>query len=185
MTTVKIIEGTPETRPTIALPFSYFELSAAGREAVWQRIEAWVSYRWGARSCTFIVETGTRRTWRPPLHPFTVETVEAWTGEAWEPVTLAPDYSGGVTLGYATAYRFTGVLGTDDAPPADVVEAYRRLADYFVAVRIHSPMIGSARHEQHAANGASVAIERAPTWTARAMQQSGAADLLRNYRRAP
>jgi hypothetical protein len=46
-------------------------------------------------------------------------------------------------------------------------------------------MIGSARHEQHAANGASVAIERSPTWTARAMSQSGAADLLRNYRRAP
>jgi hypothetical protein len=128
VTTVKTIEGTPETRPSITLPFSYLDLNAAGREAVWQRIEAWVAYRWGSRSCTFIVEAGgSRRAWRQPLHPFVVETVEAWTGEAWEAVTLAPDYAGGVVLGYADAYRFTGILGTDDTPPADVVEAYRRL----------------------------------------------------------
>ena len=184
MTTIQTIEGVPEARPTIVLPFSYLELSAAGREAVWKRIEAWVAYRWGARSCIFIVQSGTRRAWRPPLHPFTVETVEAWVGDAWEAVSLAPDFAGGVVLEYADAYRFTGILGTDDTPPADVVEAYRRLAEHFVAIRVHSPMLGSSKHEQHD-GGRSIAIERAPTWTAKAMQNSGAADLLRNYRRAP
>jgi hypothetical protein len=184
VTTIKTVEGIPEARPTIALPMTFFELNAAGREAVWQRLESWVSYRWGVRSCVFIVEAGSRRSWRPPLHPFTVELVEAWVGDAWEAVSLAPDYTGGVVLEYADAYRFTGTLGTDDAPPADVVEAYRRLAEHFAAIRTHSPMLGSSKHEQHD-GGRSIAIERAPTWTARAMQNSGAADLLRAYRRAP
>ena len=185
MTTVKTIEGIPETRPTIALPFSYLELSAAGRDAVWARIEDWIAFRWGERSCVFIVETGARRTWRPPLAPFVVETVELWTGEAWEAVTLVPDYCGAFVLGYADAYRFTGTLGTDDAPPADVAEAYRRLADHVVAIRVHSPMLGSSKHEQATAHGASVSIERSPSWAAKAMHNSGAADLLRRYRRAP
>ena len=158
------------------MPFSYLDLSAAGREAVWQRIEAWTAHRWGARPCTFIVETGTRRAWRRPLHPFTVETTEAWVGEEWEPVTLAPDYAGGVQV-----HRHPR---RGRRPARDVVEAYRRLAGHFVAIKIHSPMLGSSRHEQ--SNGdRSLAVERAPTWTARAMQNSGAADLLRAYRRAP
>ena len=77
-----------------------------------------------------------------------------------------------------------GPIFTDDAPPADVVEAYRRLAEHFVAIRVHSPMLGSSRHEQHRGSD-SIAVERAPNWTAKAMQNSGAADLLRAYRRAP
>jgi len=182
-TTLQIIEGEPESRPRLpARPgLGPSDFSAA---AVWQRIEQWIAWRWGARACTFIVEGG-GGSWRPPLVPFVTEAVEGWDGEAWVPVTLPAFPLGGVRLGSAPFYRFSGTLGSSDAPPADVAEAYHRLADHFAAIRTHSPMLGSSRHEQTFDGGGSVSIERAPTWTARAIINSGAADLLRPWRRAP
>lgn len=80
-----------------------------------------------------------------------------------------------------TLRAFAGTLWTADAPPEDVLEAFRRLAEYSTDKDAHPSLtsrsveIGSLRES----------FERSPAWLARAMQYSGAADLLRPYRRAP
>jgi hypothetical protein len=179
VTTLTIAEGSPTTWPDPALPLSD-AAAAIVPEVVWRRIESWIAYRWAERPCTFIVEGGCGA-WRPPLVPFTVATTEVWHAEAWEPVTLAPHPLGGVVIGSASHYRFAGTLGADDDPPEDVLEAYRRLAEYWAHGEDHpgassyTDEIGSLRMIE----------ERSPAWLARAMAYSGAADLLRQYRRAP
>jgi hypothetical protein len=179
MTTVKINEGRPAEWPDPPFPLGT-AAAAIEPEVIWRRIESWIAWRWGERPCAFIAEGGCG-SWRAPLHPFTVETTEVWNGDGWEAVTLPADPLGGVKLGSAEAYRFTGTLGSDEDPPEDVLEAYRRLAGYFSETEHHpgassyTDEIGSLRRIE----------ERAPTWLARALQHSGAADLLRPYRRAP
>lgn len=180
MTTLKIDEGRPESRPTPALGLGSTAVAIDFEEAMWRRVEAWISWRWGERPCTFIVEGGCG-SWRAPLYPFAAEVVEAWNGDGWEAVTLPADPLGGFKLGPAEAYRIAGSLGAGEALPEDVAEAFRRLAAYSLETEHHpgassyTDEIGSIRQIE----------ERAPTWLARALQHSGAADLLRPYRRAP
>ena len=75
----------------------------------------------------------------------------------------------------------TGGVGADNTTPAEVNEAFRRLAEYWAeteerpGVSSYSVNIGGAISEQY---------ERAPAWLARAMSNSGAGDLLLKYRRA-
>lgn len=179
MTTLQIIEGTPASWPDWTVDLSI----AAQRidlEAVWRRLEGWIAWRWGPRPCTFIVE-GRCGLWRAPLTPFVSEAVEEWAAEDWRAVGLSQSPLGGFVLGSADHYRLTGTLGSADAPPADVMEAFRRLAEYFGTAEInpgassYAESIGDLR----------LSAERDPAWLARAMQYSGAADLLRRYRRAP
>jgi hypothetical protein len=181
MTTLSIVEEVEDAE----WPAPPAGLSAAAaalpRGLIWRRIESWIAWRWGLRLCTFIAEGGCG-SWRAPLCPFAVETTEAWNGEAWEAVTLQPSPLGGVMLGSASHYRFAGMLGADDVPPADVLEAYRRLAEYFASTPNEAAGSTSERQE---IGSLAVQVERAPTWLARAMSYSGCADLLRPYRRAP
>lgn len=180
MTTLRIIEDFAEAEwPARPVGLST-KATAIEPEVIWRRIEAWIAWRWGLRPAAFIVEGGCG-SWRPPLYPLVATTVEAWNGEGWEAVTLAADPLGGLKLGSATHYRIAGALGIDDTPPEDVCEAYRRLAGYFSRTERHpgasafTDEIGSLRQVE----------DRAPTWLARALTYSGAADLLRPYRRAP
>ena len=80
-------------------------------------------------------------------------------------------------------YRFSGVVGDvspfDEAPPL-VQEAYRRLAEYFVT-HIETP---GARSETTTIGSLTVPQTRSSSWMAEALHNSGAADLLRSYRRA-
>ncbi|MBB5220587.1 hypothetical protein HNP73_000508 [Amaricoccus macauensis] len=179
MTTLRTDEGRPTLWPVI--PGLSARAAAIEPEVIWRRIESWIAWRWGVRSCSFIIEGGCGA-WRAPLHPFTVSTVEAWGGEAWGAATLAADPLGGRSLGDRSHYRITGTLGFTEDPPADVLQACRRLAEY--------------SSEKHGIDGASSrtvelggqlreSYERAPVWLARALTYSGAADLLRPYRRAP
>lgn len=179
MTTLRIVEEAPEAWPAAPTGLSTAAVAIAP-EVIWRRIESWIAWRWGPRACIFIAEGGCGP-WKAPLCPFTVATVEAWGGDAWSAVTLPADPLGGVQLGSAGYYRFSGTLGADEEPPEDVLEAYRRLAEYL-----------SERHGVDGSSSRSVELgglresyERAPTWLARAMSYSGAADLLRAYRRAP
>jgi hypothetical protein len=180
VTTLRIIEEAPEEWP--AAPAGLSTAAAAiAPEVVWRRIESWIAVRWSERSCTFIAE-GRCGAWRAPLCPFTVTTTEAWNGEAWAAVTLPADPLGGVTLGAASHYRFAGTLGSEDDPPEDVVESYRRLAEYSAAKR---GLAGSSSRSFELGSDLKETYARAPTWLARALIYSGAADLLRPYRRAP
>ena len=179
-TTLQILEGEPAARPEVAI-------FAPGPDATdstpaWQRIESWIAWRWGERPCSFIVEGGCG-SWRAPLVPFVVDTVEAWSGEAWAPVTLAPAALGGFELGSAPFYRFAGTLGSSEDPPAAVREAVERLMRYFAS--IHAPQAIGASHVEERNGEESYTLDRSPTWAARAIINSGAGDLLRPWRRAP
>ncbi|WP_306253891.1 hypothetical protein [Parvularcula sp. IMCC14364] len=139
------------------------------QEHLWQRIESYIAFRWGVRTVVWIVEgPGTFET---PLKPATVSTTEIWQNEAWASVTLKA-----APLGYVledATYRFTASVGTGDVPPAIVQEAIRRLAFYAV----------ETWQQSGGWTGLGDGQTTVPSWPARSMQYSGAADLLRPYRR--
>jgi DNA-binding transcriptional ArsR family regulator len=113
--------------------------------------------------------------WRPRLRPFEIDLVERWDNSGWNTVELAPEPLGGVELGCGT-YRITATVGSFGTPPADVVEAARRLAAYQVGIAGIGADVGP---KDLNIGELRVSSER---WPARAMQLSGAADLLRPYR---
>lgn len=175
--TVRQTEGLPTLYPDAPEGLS---TAAAALEAdfIWQRIEAYVAHRWTERTVEWIVEGCGE--WQAPLTPATIATVETWRADAWETVTLSPSALGGYVLPGGT-YRFTGTVGDDEAEvPAAVLEAFRRLAEY-MAGKAGKP---GAVSESVSAGSVSISTRRSASWIAEAMQNSGAADLLRNYRRA-
>lgn len=145
---------------------------------VWQRLEAYTAWRFSPRGVEWIAEGCGE--WRPTLKPATIATVEVWRGEAWEATTLGTSPLGGYLLPGVGPYRFTGTAGEDDADvPAAVMEAFGRLAEY-LAVKPGKPGV---RSESVQAGTVSLSTTRSPTATAEAMQNSGAADMLRGFRR--
>jgi hypothetical protein len=175
-TTTKQTEGAPAAYP--ATPSG---LSAAAEALdpamIWQRLESYVAHRWTARDVVWTVEGPSD--WQPPLTPATIATVEIWQADAWESVTLSPSALGGYVLPGCGPYRFTGTVG-DGTVPAAVNEAFRRLAEYMAAKK-GKP---GATSERVTAGSVTVEQSRAASWMAKALQNSGAADLLRTYRRA-
>lgn len=176
---IKQREAAPAAYPLVPV-----ELSAAAAAldaaAIWQRIEAYIAVRWTEREVEWIVEGD--GDWCPNLGPLEITAEEVWNGSAWEEATTvyASPY-GGYRLTTCGPYRFTGIVGGGEVPlPAAVFEAFRRLAEYCAAVEDHP---GTSSYSLNIGGAIQETIARAPTWRARAMQLSGAADLLRPYRR--
>jgi hypothetical protein len=177
-TTIKQVESEPESYPPAP---SGLSAAAAALDAamIWQRIEHFIAYRYSARAVVWIAEGG--GAWFPPLAPATIATIERWEAGAWvEDASLCASPMGGYVLQAAT-YRFAGTVGPETpAAPAAVVEAFRRLAEYMAA----KPGKAGAAFESVNAGSVSTSVRRDPAWLAMAMQNSGAGDLLRTYRRA-
>lgn len=180
--TVKQIEATtdesPDTR-SVALSAAAAALDPA---IIWQRLESYIAYRWTERAVEWIVEGPGE--WSPPLSPATIETVEVWSRGANEWENITPDASplGGYWLSSTGPFRFTGTVGDDDIDvPAGVLEAFRRLAEYMAA---DAGTAGARREETKIGGDLSISISRSESWMAAALQNSGAADLLRTFRRA-
>jgi hypothetical protein len=176
-TTIRQTEAAPEAYP--AKPSGLSAAAAAIDQAViWSRLEGYCGYRWSQRVVVWIAEGA--GAWFPPLAPAAIETIERWEAGAWvEDATLCASPMGGYIL-HAATYRFTGSAGPETpAAPALVNEAYRRIAEYFASAM-------SAAHpgvRQSSIEGiGSHTFD--PTAVARAMERSGAGDLLRTYRRA-
>ncbi len=174
-TTIKQTEAIPAAYPTTPSGLST-AAAALDADAIWQRIESYIAHRWTARNVVWIAEGCGE--WQPPLAPATISTVEVWLGDAWEAVTLSPSPMGGYCLAGGT-YRFTGTVGSGTVPEI-VAEAFRRLAEYMAAASRGSP--GTTR-ERVTAGSVTVDKSRSASWAAQAMANSGAGDLLRNYRR--
>ncbi|TJV53336.1 MAG: hypothetical protein E5Y01_03210 [Mesorhizobium sp.] len=175
-TTIKQTEGAPSAFP--AAPSGLSTAAAAlDPDMLWQRIEAYTAWRYTSRSIEWIVEGCGE--WHPPLAPATISTVEVWQADAWQTATLSPSPVGGYCLPGDGPYRFTGTVGGDTAPAA-VQEAFRRLAEYMAASKRGSP---GATREKVVAGSVQVDKSRSASWAAEAMANSGAGDLLRNYRR--
>ena len=173
--TVKQVEAVPASYPATPDGLS-IAATALDHNAVWQRIEAYIAHRWTVREVIWTVEG--EGDWTPPLSPATITTAEKWESNTWVTVTL-PDGPYGYCLPSDGPYRITANVGAGSVP-APVSEAFRRLAEYLAPGERHP---GSASFKTGLA---SIDLEetRAPTWVAKAMQLSGAADLLRPYRRA-
>lgn len=175
-TTIKQVEAIPAAYP--ATPSGLSTAAAAvDADAIWQRIESYIAHRYSSRSIVWIVEGCGE--WHPPLAPATITTVEVWEADAWEAVTLSPSPLGGYCLPGDGPYRFTGTVGSGTVPEI-VAEAFRRLAEYMAASSKGSP--GTTR-ERVTAGSVTVDKSREASWAAQAMANSGAGDLLRNFRR--
>lgn len=172
-------------RQTEALPDAYPDTSglalstaaaALDLDLIWQRLESYIAHRWTSRAIEWIAEGCGE--WFPPLTPATIATVEMWQADAWQTVTLSPSPLGGYVLPGGT-YRFTGTVGSGDAPAA-VLEAFRRLAEYSAGKTGKA----GASSESVTAGSVSISTRRSASWIAEAISNSGAGDLLRPYRRA-
>lgn len=145
---------------------------------IWARIEAYIAHRWSVRDVVWTVEG--EGPWEAPLSPASLESVEVWESGAWADCTPAASPWGGYDLPGDGPYRITAKVGAGPVPAA-AQEAFRRLAEYLAdtddraGVSNYSVNMGGAVQESY---------DRAPTWVARAMINSGAADLLRPHRRA-
>ncbi|NLS03294.1 hypothetical protein HGP14_07905 [Rhizobium sp. P32RR-XVIII] len=164
--TIKQTEGAPESYPV---------LDPAVSDSVWQRIEAYTAHRYTTRSIEWIVEGCGE--WHPPLAPATISTVEVWRGDVWASDILSPSPMGGYCLTGGT-YRFTGTVGGGEVPAA-VSEAAQRLSAYMAA----SIKSAGLTRERVTAGSVTVDKSRSASWAAQAMANSGAGDLLRNFRR--
>lgn len=170
-------EGLPESYPDTPEGLLSAQAAALDVEFLWDRIEEYIAHRWTEREVVWIV-LGPGE-FVPDLTPATLTLQEVWGGKAYSETSLDPSPLGGVMLPAEGHYRFTGSVGGGTVP-AGVWEAFRRLAEY-----------ASERPERHGASNGSTTIGpisedfvRSAKWIAQAMQLSGAADLLRNYRRA-
>ena len=142
-------------------------------EIVWRRIEAWITRRWATRSVVYIAEGP--GWWQPRLEPFTLTTTERWQANAWTACTLDATPLGGLELPGCGPYRITGTAGDDGAVPTDAHEAANRLHMYVRGIG-RSAWNETATY-QHADSQA------VASWAGKAIHLSGAADLLRPYRR--
>lgn len=174
--TVKQVEAAPESYPLVP----GFAGTNEERAMIWQRIESYIAYRWTPRTVTWIVEGCGE--WCPPLTPATITTVEVWSSaDVWETIALSPSPLGGFWLSAPGPFRFTGSVGSGTVP-AVVNEAFKRLAEYMAANR--GRHAGASSESVSIGEAIRTEFRRDPAWMALAMVNSGAADLLRNFRRA-
>ena len=163
------------------LPDSYPVLSPAVPDHVWQRLESYIAWRSTERTVVWIVEGCGEFT--APLKPATMTTIEIWDdlAKAWSDITANAEVSPrGYWLPGKGPYRFTATVGDDDPPPAAIAKAAQLLAAYMAA----NPGTPGATRVRDEVTGIGVNdVWRDPSWMARAMQNSGAGDLLRPYRR--
>lgn len=158
---------------------------ALDQAALWQRIEQWIAYRWPKREVAWTV--GGEGEFMPPLADWTIKTTEvAVAGSMDAPPWLEVDLLRGpfgVEL-RGKRYRITADVGSDDDPPAAVLEAYRRLAEFMAEadakVSKYQPAAFSTYSES--LSDASISVSRPMNYKARAIHYSGAADLLRPWR---
>lgn len=168
-------ESIPGTYPTVT------GLSGAALALddgfLWQRIEAYTARRWTPRLVIWMA-TGPGE-WVPPLSPAEIVQAFAWNGAGWDETTLPPAPRGFELQG--GRFKINATVGADETAPAAVLEAFRRLAEYVAAEAVGVPGASSYSIDM---GQLSESITRHPAFMARALDNSGAADLLRPYRRA-
>jgi len=169
-----LIDYTEEGVPA-AWPAAPADLSAAAAAidvaVVWSRIEAYITKRWKTRDVVqYVAGPGL---YVPTVEPWVFESSDKWEGGAWVPVVLdlAP-------RGYylpAGDYKITLTVGDAGDPPPSVMQAYRRLAEYMAETK---PEGGAS-----SISDGDFSINRSSNAVARALFYSGAADLLRTFRK--
>ncbi|PKP65964.1 MAG: hypothetical protein CVT85_04565 [Alphaproteobacteria bacterium HGW-Alphaproteobacteria-7] len=173
---IKQIEAIPANNP--GLPDGLSDAAESlNSQAVWARIENYIAHRFTPREVVWTLDGC--GDWTVPLTPATITASERWNGEAWEAFTL-PVGPYGYSLGAEGQYRITADVGGGTVPPA-ILEAYRRLAEYLADVPDRA---GVSQYSVNMGGAINESYSRSAAWIARAIENSGAADLLRPYRRA-
>jgi hypothetical protein len=176
-TTLKQIEASPASYPDAPVGLSA-AAAALDADMIWQRIESYIAHRWTDREVIWTVEGS--GDWSASLTPATVTAVEIWQDNTWAATTPDASFLGGFDLPSEGPYRITADVGSG-TPPAGVLEAFRRLAEY-MADATGGP--SGAASQNTSIGPITTSYDRNPAWLAKAMQLSGAGDLLRPYRRA-
>lgn len=180
--TLKQVEAVPASWP--AVPDGLSDGAAAvDPAAIWTRLEGWCAHRWSAREVVWTVQAGAGDAWAPPLAPVASLTGERWAGEAWAPSTGILRGPMGFHIPANGTWRLTGQVG-EGPPPAAALEAYRRFAEYLAGARELTDEPGASSSRASLGGSLEFEIDRNPAWKAKALAWSGAADLLRPYRRA-
>ena len=149
--------------------------------ALWLRLESYICHRWTVRQCVWTVKAP--GCWEPHLSPVSNVTVDQWddTLHVWESATPDPSPLGGYVFSGSKVYRITADVGANAGPvPQLVIDAYLRLAAYMENTA--DVPSGVTNFSQKIGDGIDESTERSPNWIARALQYSGCADLLRQYR---
>jgi len=168
-------ESVPASYPAVPAGLSTAAAALDGN-MIWARIEAYIAHRWTARAVVWTIEGPGE--WAADLTPATVTATELWQNDAWTAETLTAGPLGGYVLD-SGPYRITASVGSGTVP-AEVNEAFRRLAEYMAETTDHP---GASDYSINA-GPIDLKVTRSPAWLARAMANSGAGDLLRTYRRA-
>ena len=180
---IRFEEAEPQTLPTLTLTDEYGDSEQLDvNPHVWRRIEQYTAFRWSSRQAVWTVIGG--GDWFPHLRPVTNVTVDVWdeTLHVWEAVTVDATPLGYHLPSHRT-YRITCDLGdTPEAVPQLIVEAYRRLEQYMTEAQLSTVPVGASSHSESIGGELSESLERNPAHVARALQNSGCADLLRPYR---
>lgn len=176
MDILRRLEQTPASYPPVPEGLSP-EAAAIPAAAIWARIEAYIAYRFSVRTVTWTVHGAGE--FVPDLTPATITSEEVWDGVGYIPASLDAGFMGGVVLNGDGPYRITADVGGGEVPAA-VNEAFIRLALY-MADAADRAGVSSYSVKMDAIEES---YQRNPAWMARAMQNSGAGDLLRPYRRA-
>jgi hypothetical protein len=164
-----------------AYPKTPTGLSAAAQalapEVVWDRIYSWIAWRWGTTLAEWKCCGGEGDEFILPLTPATVTNAAYWNPaeQDWIGVTFALSPRG-IELPSSTTWRISAICGGEEDAPEAVQEAYRRLAEYMVSGQ-EGPAFASS------ITSGELSIRMRPDHVGRALQYSGAADLLRPYRK--
>lgn len=159
--------------------------AALNADMIWQRIESYIAHRYAVREIVWTISGFAGDEWQPPIGPLVSQTSERWDAGAWVSVTILPGPLG-LCLPSDGTFKITAQVGAGDVPAA-VSEAFRRLAEYSAEIGENGMVVGHPSYTEHSAkigDAIDESFSRSPTWAARALQLSGAADLLRPYRRA-
>lgn len=174
MMTIREDESAPAAYPS---PPEGLSVAAAAipPAAVWGRIEEYTRVRWAARQVTWSVIANRRHYFAPPLAPWRFESAQVFDdlAGAWVAAEVGQD-AWGQTLERGR-WMLTYTIGDDDADvPPGVLEAYRRLAEYWAEAQGQAAL-ASVKDGDYAATFNANRM-------ADALRASGAADLLRAYR---
>lgn len=144
----------------------------------WKRVEHFIARRFVPRQVVWTMTTS-GGDWQPPLGRIYEADAFVWANGDWESATIkrAP---GGYVLPCGNVQINCTVGQPGASIPASVKEAVKRLAAYLTAEPV---MPAGARSYSANVGQLSESISADPAGQAKALQNSGAADLLRSYRR--
>ncbi|OSQ44677.1 hypothetical protein [Marivita geojedonensis] len=173
-----------QTEATPTYPAAPDGLSAAAAaldpDMIWARIESYIAHRFSEREIIWTVSGFADDAWLAPIGPVVSQTAEKWIDGAWSAVSL-DDGPLGPCLPSDGTFRITATVGATPVP-SEVDQAYRRLAEYWA---VETGKAGVSEHRVSIGGEIEESFSRSPVWMARAMVNSGAADLLRKYRSYP